>query len=298
MYSAFVTRIKNLRKHSNADRLLCGECFGNTVIVGLDTQPDELGVYFPVDGKLGIEFAQKNDLLRRKDENGNPAGGYLDPEKRNIKALKLRGEKSDGLFMPLSSLAEFTDISQLKEGDTITQLDGVMICEKYVPARKQSTSAGAGNRTRKRKDPISPLFMEHADTEQLPYNLGAFHARELIGRYNDFASLNCMVGTAMEKQKALCHPYPATMDKIERFGYDPKQLHHILRLEEFMTRWLDGEPYEDCLLSKKTDYLKQIKFGCLSKDEAVEMADREEHEPSVNRAVDYILNQTLLQLFK
>lgn len=137
------------------------------------------------------------------------------------------------------------------------------------------------------------------------------NARELIGRYNDFASLNCMVGTAMEKQKALCHPYPATMDKIERFGYDPKQLHHILRLDEFMSRWLDGEPYEDCLLSKKADYLKQIKFGCLSRDEAVEMADRyvsamksvktkymEEHEPSVNRAVDYILNQTLLQLFK
>lgn len=137
------------------------------------------------------------------------------------------------------------------------------------------------------------------------------NARELIGRYNDFASLNCMVGTAMEKQKALCHPYPATIDKIERFGYDPKQLHHILRLDEFMTRWLDGEPYEDCLLSKKADYLKQIKFGCLSKDEAVEMAGRyvsamksiktkymEEHVPSVNRDVDYILNQTLLQLFK
>ena len=180
MYSAFVTRIKNLRKHSNADRLLCGECFGNTVIVGLDTQPDELGVYFPVDGKLGIEFAQKNDLLRRKDENGNPAGGYLDPEKRNIKALKLRGEKSDGLFMPLSSLAEFTDISQLKDGDTITQLNGVTICEKYVPVRKQSANVGAGNRTRKRKDPISPLFMEHADTEQLPYNLGAFHQGDLV----------------------------------------------------------------------------------------------------------------------
>lgn len=180
MYSAFVTRIKNLRKHSNADRLLCGECFGNTVIVGLDTQPDELGVYFPVDGKLGVEFSQKNDLLRRKDENGNPAGGYLDPEKRNIKALKLRGEKSDGLFMPLSSLADFTDISQLKEGDTITQLNGVTICEKYVPARKQSTNVGAGNRTRKRKDPISPLFMEHADTEQLPYNLGAFHQGDLV----------------------------------------------------------------------------------------------------------------------
>ena len=115
MYCAYITRIKNLREHSNADRLLCGECFGNTVIVGLDTQPNELGVYFPVDGKLGIEFAQKHDLLRRKDENGNPAGGYLDPDKRNIKALKLRGEKSDGLFMPLSSLEDFTDVSQLRE---------------------------------------------------------------------------------------------------------------------------------------------------------------------------------------
>lgn len=139
MYAAYVTRIKNLRKHSNADRPLCGECFGNTVIVGLDTKPEELGVYFPVDGKLGNEYAVKNDLLRRKDENGKPAGGYLDPEKRNIKALKLRGEKSDGLFMPLSSLSGFTDIAKLREGDVITILNGVTICEKYIPHRKKST---------------------------------------------------------------------------------------------------------------------------------------------------------------
>lgn len=138
MYAAYVTRIKNLRKHTNADRLLCGECFGNTVIVGLDTKPEELGVYFPVDGKLGTEYAVKNDLLRRKDENGKPAGGYLDPEKRNIKALKLRGEKSDGLFMPLSSLNGFTDIAKLREGDVITILNGVTICEKYIPRRKNS----------------------------------------------------------------------------------------------------------------------------------------------------------------
>lgn len=181
MYSAFITRIKNLRKHSNADRLMCGECFGNTVIVGLDTQPDELGVYFPVDGKVGIEYATKNDLIRRKDENGNAAGGYLDPEKRNIKALKLRGEKSDGLFMPLSSLADFTDISKLREGDTITILNGVTICEKYIPNRSRRGGCRSdGNRTRKHKDPISPLFMEHADTEQLAYNLTAFHTGDQI----------------------------------------------------------------------------------------------------------------------
>ena len=80
MYNAFVTRIKNLRKHSNADRLLCGECFGNTVIVDLGTEPDQLGIYFPTDGKLGIEFAQKNDLLRRKIRMGILPADILIPK--------------------------------------------------------------------------------------------------------------------------------------------------------------------------------------------------------------------------
>ena len=35
MYEAYITKIKNVRKHSNADRLLVGECFGNNVIVDL-----------------------------------------------------------------------------------------------------------------------------------------------------------------------------------------------------------------------------------------------------------------------
>lgn len=39
---------------------------------------------------------------------------------------------------------------------------------------------GGGNRVRKRSDPISPLFQEHADTEQLAYNLSAFHAGDLV----------------------------------------------------------------------------------------------------------------------
>lgn len=180
MYCAYVTKIQNLRKHTNADRLLCGECFGNTVIVDIGTLPDQIGVYFPTDGAVGIEFATKNDLLRRKDEHGNPAGGYLDPEKRNIKALKLRGEKSDGLFLPLTSLEGFTDITKLKEGDTISILNGVTICEKYIPKVKHHSQSISGSRVRKKSDPIAPLFMEHADTEQLAYNLSAFHPGDLV----------------------------------------------------------------------------------------------------------------------
>ena len=63
-------------------------------------------------------------------------------------------------------------------------------------------------------------------------------AREDIARYNNYAGMSCLLGMALEKQKAMEHPYPATIDKIERFGYDPKQLHHALRMREFMTRYM------------------------------------------------------------
>ena len=175
MYNAYVTKIKNLRKHTNADRLQCGECFGNTVVVSLDYENNQLGVYFPTDGQLSVEFAERNNLLRKKDENGNNIGGYMDPEKRNVTAVKLRGEKSDGLFLPLTSLSSFGDISTLNEGDIINNFNGHLICEKYIP--KTTNKVGKptdGNRTRKKKVPIAPLFAEHADTEQLAYNLGAF----------------------------------------------------------------------------------------------------------------------------
>jgi len=65
-YNAYITRIKNVRKHTNADRLQVGECFSNFIIVGLDTNEGDLGIYFPTDGKLGLEYAKENKLLREK----------------------------------------------------------------------------------------------------------------------------------------------------------------------------------------------------------------------------------------
>ena len=174
-YTAFITRIKNMRPHPNADRLQMGECFGNTVIVSMEYTDNQLGVYFPSDGQLSVAFAEANNLLRKKDENGNNIGGYMDPDKRNVTAIKLRGEKSDGLFLPLTSLESFGDITTLKEGDRIDTFNGHEICCKYIPKRNNRQGrVSDGNRTRKRKVPVAPLFNEHADTEQLAYNLGAF----------------------------------------------------------------------------------------------------------------------------
>ena len=180
-YCGFVTTLKNVRPHPNADRMKLADCFGNTVCVGLDANENDVVIYFPTDGQLSEEYCAKNDLVRRKDENGKPAGGYLEPGKRNIRAIKLRGEKSDGITMPLDSLAYTgVDLATLKVGDTITEVNGHPICCKYIPRSNTPKTHEGGNRVRKRKDPIAPLFLEHADTEQLAYNLSAFRPGDEI----------------------------------------------------------------------------------------------------------------------
>lgn len=186
MYKAYITTLKNVRKHPNADKLLLADCFGNTVCVSLDYTEGMVGVYFPTDGKLSEEFCAQHNLVRKKDENGVNIGGYLDPEKRNITAIKLRGEKSDGLFMPISCLDYCFDVAVAEDvlnvGDTIDVVNGHLICEKYIPKKANRTSAGgAGTRAHRRaKRSIAPTFFEHADTEQLAYNLAAFKPGDLV----------------------------------------------------------------------------------------------------------------------
>lgn len=184
-YCGYVTTLKNVRKHSNADRLQLADCFGNTVCVNLDYYEGQAGVYFPTDGQLSVEFCQNNNLVRAKNENGENTGGYMDPDKRNVKCIKLRGEKSDGLFLPLSCLNycfEDGDASaHLNVGDTITVVNGHDICQKYIPrSNSRARNGKTGNKTRKKKAPIAPLFAEHADTSQLAYNLGDFRAGDQI----------------------------------------------------------------------------------------------------------------------
>lgn len=179
-YTGFVVKVEHLRKHSNADRLQIATFFGNDTIVSLDTKIGDIGIYFPVDGQLSERFCAVNDLVRRKDENGKQVGGYLDPEKRNIKALKLRGEKSDGLYMPITCLADFCKISDLKIGDTIDTVNGELICQKYIPKVTRIPGAPGSKTAKKAKANIAPTFYEHVDTAQLAYNLNAFKPGDIV----------------------------------------------------------------------------------------------------------------------
>ena len=118
---------------------------------------------------------------------------------------------------------------------------------------------------------INPRWVDYI------YNM--FLYRDEIASYNRNQFLRCIAGMAMEKQKALCHPYPNTMEKIEKYGYDGKQLHHCARLHEFITKFIQGESLAACYKSELRDELmcykkqKDINGLPLSKEEAVRLCD-------------------------
>lgn len=182
-YCGYVTNLMNVREHTNADNLVLATCFENTVCVAKDKYFEgQLGVYFPVDGQLSMEFCEKNGLLAVYDEFGkNISGGYLDASKRNIRAIKLRGEQSDGLFLPIECLAYTgVDLKSLTPGTPITVVNEHDICKKYIPRKKNGkpSHVPAGQKLKKKNS--TPTFFEHKDTEQLVYHLHEFKPGDYI----------------------------------------------------------------------------------------------------------------------
>ena len=90
---------------------------------------------------------------------------------------------------------------------------------------------------------VNPLYFDH--WARLVRN------REAIAHMNSFRAVKAMKGVAMEKFHAMEHPYPTKLDIIEKYGHDGKQTHHLIRIDDFITRFIAGEPYADCLKPTK-----------------------------------------------
>ena len=92
--------------------------------------------------------------------------------------------------------------------------------------------------------------------------------RDSIVTMNLPSLIKSIKGIASEKYHALEHRYPSRIEWLDKFGYDPKQLHHLFRLKEFMFRWIKGESFANCLVSCESKWLVDVKKGCYNLDDA------------------------------
>jgi predicted nucleotidyltransferase len=83
---------------------------------------------------------------------------------------------------------------------------------------------------------------------------------ELIANYDPCKAVKTMRGLAHRKYEQMEHESPSHHDDIEKYGYSPKEFHHLLRIEEYIERYISGEFYADCLHTKKAAYLRSVKL--------------------------------------
>lgn len=198
-YAAVVVEIKTLKPLVNADRVQGAIIFGNQVIVDLDTKIGDIGLYFPLETQLSKEYLSSNNLYKNKDLNVDKTkAGYFE-ENGRIRCVKFRGNNSEGLFMPITSLdfiyppvktatLSGADISDLFDvGEEFDELEKIPICNKYVPknSRTPGTSGTSGsNKTKSSKKYESKLvenqFRFHQETSMIYKNLHKISPNSLI----------------------------------------------------------------------------------------------------------------------
>ena len=180
MYYALVTKLQNVRKDENSNNLYLAECFFEGVIVGPNSYTGQEVLYLPTDGKIERWFGDKLKLFR-KNLDGTPQGGYVD-DNSHVKAIKLRGNQSSGIVVPLDRIYEIWGNQGWQDGDKVTQINGKEFCSKYIPRTKKSPNLTpkTSYKGRKAEGITYPEFSMHTDTEQLAYNLDKFHPGDQI----------------------------------------------------------------------------------------------------------------------
>lgn len=148
------------------------------------------------------------------------------------------------------------------------------------------------------------------------WNLLVEH-REEIAHYNFYRALSSIKGMCSEKYHALEHMYPSRAEIVQKFGYDPKQLHHLVRFYEFAIRYIYGETYEARLNPKNPEYLIKVKKGdqydlaearlvaksvydqlCFIIDRQKGYCDKEDNDEKVDQLLDHVQKEIVIRYLK
>lgn len=199
-YAAVVVKIPVVSKLEGSDNIVGVPLFGFQAIVSKDTQVGDIGIVFPAETQLSDEYCKQNNLYRHSELNKKKdKAGYIE-DNRRVKAMKFRGNRSDCLFMPLSSLAYTKiNVSELKEGDVFDTLNGREICKKYYIKRPVSRVEKNEKKTFIRVE--SKYIPEHFSTDNYFRNLDAIKPNEDVVITQKLHGTSIRVGHTIVKRK-------------------------------------------------------------------------------------------------
>jgi hypothetical protein len=223
-YLASVVEIKNLRDHSNADKLKIATVYGNDCIVGTDTKMGDIMVYFPLECQISAKLLSHANLF--SDSTCNADGkskGYFDNKSngRRVKAVKLRGERSAGFLMKIETFADWAgfDVSHFDQeiGSEFDTINDDLVCNKYIPStqRTPGTSGSKKDKVDKKDSIVKRLlpnqFRFHYSTAHLGRNSHMIHPDDIISISEKLHGQNFVASNV------LVRPILSWKDKIAKF---------------------------------------------------------------------------------
>lgn len=235
-YLSKIVKINNFRKHSDPEvlRLKCCTIDGFNIITGIDSEPG-LYVYFPALSQINSDFLSYANLYRHKELNKDPEKSGMFEDNGRVKAIKLRGELSEGFIIPitvfenyivsvtnkeLSNVVENTEFDSIEDGDK-----EFWISKKYVPKRESNSIAG-GKVTKKVKKGLDKVidtqFRFHYDTlliKKVPFVLNPESIIQLTYKIHGTSGISAYV---LCKQKLNWKQKIAkwlTKDEFNRYDY-------------------------------------------------------------------------------
>ena len=81
-------------------------------------------------------------------------------------------------------------------------------------------------------DVIKKGNFSYIESIQTKYSIGDKYIKNLFNQFQ--VNKKSVLGAMYEKRKALTHEYPSKKEEFEKWGFDPKQHHHILRLYDLL----------------------------------------------------------------
>jgi hypothetical protein len=221
-YLAKVVKLKNLRKHSNADRLQVTTIDGNNVITGLEAKEGDLYVYFPLECSINKDFLAFTNSFQESSLNEDKEAKGFFTSKGRVRAINLRSEKSSGYIVPAHSINKWLTERQHKfiiadehvdtDFDTISD---VLLCEKYINLEALQKLARAkapkGQKKLARESKlVEGQFAFHVDTMHLAkyaYNINPEDVIHISKKLH---------GTSAIAGKILCNRRLTTKDKVAK----------------------------------------------------------------------------------
>lgn len=178
-YLAKIVQIDQFKPHSDPEvnKLKCCIIDGFNIICDIDSQPG-LYVYFPTACCLNPDFLRYANLYRKKELNNDPEQSGMFDENGRVKAIKLRGELSEGFILPVVILENYilsvTNVPITCEAGTefdCVEHDGktFWINKKYIPKNTRIPGApNSGSKNAKQPKGLDKIienqFRFHYDT--------------------------------------------------------------------------------------------------------------------------------------